>query len=47
MGVFKSKVLTPLHKERLIEYDRDALTVTISPLGVKLVEDTILMPQAI
>lgn len=47
MGVFKSKVLTPLHKERLIEYDRDALTVTISPLGVKLVEDTILRPQTI
>lgn len=46
MGVFKSKVLTPLHKDRLIEYDRDALTVTISPLGVKLVEETILKPAA-
>ncbi|GAB5504839.1 MAG: hypothetical protein Rhirs2KO_00020 [Rhizobiaceae bacterium] len=46
MAVFKSKVLTPLHKERLIEYDKDALTVTISPLGVKAIEETILKPQA-
>lgn len=45
MGVFKSKVLTPLHKERLIEYDKDALTVTISPIGVKVVEETILKPK--
>jgi len=47
MGVFKSKVLAPLHKERLIEYDRGSQTVMISPLGVKLVEDTILKPPAI
>ncbi len=46
IGVFKSKVLTPLHKERLIEYDRGALTVAISPLGVKQVEESILKPQA-
>lgn len=46
MAVFKSKVLTPLHKERLIEYDKDALTVTISPLGVQVVEETILRPQS-
>lgn len=42
IAVFKSKVLVPLHKERLIEYDKDALAVTISPLGVKLVEEAIL-----
>jgi hypothetical protein len=47
IGVFKSKVLAPMHKERLIEYDMDALTVTISPLGVKLVEETILKLQKI
>jgi hypothetical protein len=47
LAVFRSKVLTPLHKDRLIEYDKAAQTVVISPLGIKLVEDTILKPQAI
>jgi hypothetical protein len=40
--VFKRSVLEPLHKKRLIEYDREADTITISPLGVKEVEDRIL-----
>jgi hypothetical protein len=39
---FRSKVLASLHKKRLIEWDRETETVEISPLGIKLVEDTIL-----
>lgn len=41
-SVFKSDVLVSLHKERLIEYDRDNELVTISPLGIKEVENRIL-----
>ena len=36
--------LAVLHKDRLIEYDRESETVNISPIGVKEVEDKIL-PQ--
>lgn len=42
--VFKRSVLEPLHKKRLIEYDKSADTVTISPLGIKEVEHRILKP---
>jgi hypothetical protein len=42
--VFKRSVLEPLHKKRLIEYDKSADTVTISPLGIKEVEERILKP---
>jgi len=42
-SVFKSKVLEPLHKKRLIEYDRDSNTVTISPQGIARVEEKILI----
>jgi hypothetical protein len=41
-AVFKSKVLGALHKERLIEYDRDSELVTISPTGINEVETRIL-----
>jgi len=41
-SVFRSKVLTPLHRGRLIEYDRQSELVTISPLGIVHVEDKIL-----
>lgn len=40
--VFKRSVLEPLHKKRFIEYDKDADTVTISPIGIKEVEERIL-----
>jgi len=36
---FRAKVLGPLHKKRLIEWDGTTGTVSISPLGVKHVED--------
>lgn len=41
-SVFKNKILAPLHKERLIEYDKNADCVTISPLGAKDVEERVL-----
>lgn len=41
-SMFKRAVLLPLHKTRLIEYDRENQTVTISPLGAKRVEQDIL-----
>lgn len=41
-SVFKTKVLEALHKERLIEYDKEQECVTISPLGVEAVEVRIL-----
>lgn len=44
-SVFKNKVLAPLHKERLIEYDQSADCVTISPLGAKDVQDRILQEK--
>jgi len=44
LPMFKKSVLGPLHKKRLIEYDRDAETVTISPLGIREVEERILKP---
>lgn len=39
---FKSNVLSTLHKERLIEYDKESESVTLSPKGAKHVEDNIL-----
>ncbi len=39
--VFKNRVLAPLHKARLIEYERDAELVTLSPKGLKYVEENI------
>lgn len=41
-SMFKRAVLRPLHKGRLIEYDKDSEAVTISPLGIKEVEEKIL-----
>jgi hypothetical protein len=42
--MFKRAVLTPLHKNRLVEYDKETETITISPLGIKEVEEKILKP---
>jgi hypothetical protein len=38
-SVFRRDVLRPAHKSRLIEYDENAGTVTISPLGVEHIDD--------
>jgi hypothetical protein len=42
LPMFRRAVLTPLHKKRLIEYDKDTETITISPLGIREVEERIL-----
>ncbi|MBL0767829.1 hypothetical protein JI743_03320 [Sphingopyxis sp. DHUNG17] len=39
---FKIKVLKPMHKSKLIEYDRKNESVSISPLGTAYVEKNIL-----
>jgi hypothetical protein len=41
-AVFKSKVLHPLHKDRMVEWDSDADTIILSPKGAKYVEDSLL-----
>jgi hypothetical protein len=41
-SVYRRDVLRKAHKTRLIEYDPGAQTVTISPLGIELVETQIL-----
>lgn len=38
----RKKILEPLHKSRIIEYDKIRGSVCISPLGIKKVEETIL-----
>jgi hypothetical protein len=41
-AAFKSKVLYSLHKERMVEWDRDSDTIMISPKGAKHVEENLL-----
>jgi len=41
-GVFKSKVIQPLHKLRLLEFDRQTESITLSPKGVQYVESSLL-----
>jgi hypothetical protein len=40
--VYKSSVLEPLHKSRMVEWDRDSDTVFLSPKGAAFVEENIL-----
>jgi hypothetical protein len=41
-ATFRRDVLSALHRERLVEYDRQNELVHISPLGVREVEENIL-----
>lgn len=41
-SAFRRDVLRPAHKERMVEYDADARTVQISPLGIAHVEEDLL-----
>lgn len=41
-AVFKSKVVGPLHKSRLLEFDKETESITLSPKGVAHVEDNLL-----
>lgn len=42
LPMFKKSVLMPMHRIRLIEYDKELESVYISPTGIQEVEDTIL-----
>jgi hypothetical protein len=44
-SMFKSAVLQALHRKRHIEYDKEADTITISPKGIRDVEERILRPS--
>jgi hypothetical protein len=41
-AMFKRSVITQLHSQRLIEYDREIETAIISPSGIPEVEDVLL-----
>jgi hypothetical protein len=41
-AVFRSQVLSQLHKDRLVEWDRSSQTVTLSPKGARDVEQRLL-----
>lgn len=41
-SIFKSKVIQPLHKLRLLEFDEQTESVTLSPKGVQYVESSLL-----
>ena len=41
-SVFKKSVIRVLHKNRMIEHDKETDSVLLSPIGVKHVEENIL-----
>ncbi len=43
LSMFRKHVLTPLHKEKLIEYDTELDFVHLSPIGISRVEQELLM----
>jgi hypothetical protein len=43
-SMFRTRVLAPLHLERLIEFDDELRMVFLSPKGAQLVEATLLVP---
>ncbi|MGC2423515.1 MAG: hypothetical protein WA666_04090 [Nitrospirota bacterium] len=42
LGDFKRKVIKPLHKEKMIEYDEDSEIVFLSPIGIEEVESRLM-----
>jgi hypothetical protein len=44
-SVYRRDVLRKAHKDRLVEYDENARSVKISPLGIRRVE-TVVLPKA-
>lgn len=42
IGNFRNRVMTPFHEQRLLEFDRQKDRARISPLGIKMVETSIL-----
>ncbi|MBN2095488.1 MAG: hypothetical protein JW727_05550 [Candidatus Aenigmarchaeota archaeon] len=39
--LFRNRIVLPLHKERLLEYDGDSKEILLSPKGIKFVEENI------
>jgi len=46
VSMFRTRVLVPLHEQRLVEFDRANSRAHISPQGSKFVSDRILKPRA-
>ena len=44
-SMFKKSVLVPLHKKRWIEYDKTSEAISISPTGIREVEEKLLKPK--
>jgi hypothetical protein len=44
-SMFRTRVLAPLHSERLIEYDEELQMVFLSPSGASRAEATLLLPH--
>lgn len=45
-SVFKSNILSRLHKDRMLEWNRDEDSIVLSPKGAKYVEDILLKSAA-
>jgi hypothetical protein len=46
-AAFRSKILSKLHKDRLLEWDRENESVVLSPKGSKYVEDKLFTAQPV
>ncbi len=42
LSVFRDKIVLPMHKSRLLEFDKETESVVLSPKGAALVEDKLL-----
>jgi hypothetical protein len=42
LAVFKEKVIKPMHKQRLLEFDTETEAITLSPIGAEYTEDNLL-----
>lgn len=45
VGMYRTRVLLPLHKTRMIEYDTSCARARISPKGSALVEEKVIWPR--
>jgi len=46
-SIYRRDILRKAHRERLLEYDEQRQTVKISPLGIRRVEDVILLKSTV